>query len=408
MDFKTLILVVLFWFGVVGAIYLLKKLRANTPINIHYGLLLMIREKETIQSFLQYFLKLVKPIPDKLLSVLVISVFLLSMFLIIPVPLSLIGIPIWGFPSMIHVFLNNLKVILQHLQHELEPQQFIQHGFLPLQPIIPGVTTSLMTFIYIIIAISIGVVFHEIAHGVLALKYGSKIKSGGFFALMFIAFGGFVELDEEDLKRISMWKRLTVYSAGVFTNILIVYIVCLIYVLISNSPLLYTLLGVKVIDPQNSLITTSSIITAINGIKVSSTYDLISKLVTLAQHSEVINLQLYDTLRNLEYVVTIGVPKYVKIYSIFTFEVDGIGIISDTWFYQLLFWIFNINITLALLNALPAYPLDGGHVLDNILQFFKIKEIIRKQLMYMASIFVWSMIGLTLYYTLTYGLYVSA
>ncbi|WP_243681430.1 site-2 protease family protein [Vulcanisaeta souniana] len=42
-------------------------------------------------------------------------------------------------------------------------------------------------------------------------------------------------------------------------------------------------------------------------------------------------------------------------------------VVESRSFYNLMFWIYTLNLTLALLNAFPAYPLDGGQFLDAIL-----------------------------------------
>jgi len=64
--------------------------------------------------------------------------------------------------------------------------------------IIPGVTISFRTFMFLIIPIILTMIPHELAHGVVSHADGVELKSTGlaFFAIF---FGAFVELDEEDL-----------------------------------------------------------------------------------------------------------------------------------------------------------------------------------------------------------------
>ncbi|WP_243669698.1 site-2 protease family protein [Vulcanisaeta sp. JCM 16161] len=129
----------------------------------------------------------------------------------------------------------------------------VRRGFTPLAPLIPGVTVSLYTFVYIIIAIGIGILLHELAHGAVSSRYGIRIKSGGAFALLFLAFGGFVEIDEEELRSKGVLIRLAVYSSGVFMNIVLAYIaVALVELALLSPPLTRTLLGTTIVYVVNS------------------------------------------------------------------------------------------------------------------------------------------------------------
>ncbi len=74
-------------------------------------------------------------------------------------------------------------------------------------------------------------------------------------------------------------------------------------------------------------------------------------------------------------------------------------------FYNLMFWIYTLNLTLALLNAFPAYPLDGGQFLEALLTKVIRDQALRSKVMIVISVVLWSLIGLTLYYTLITGLY---
>jgi membrane-associated protease RseP (regulator of RpoE activity) len=80
-------------------------------------------------------------------------------------------------------------------------------------------------------------------------------------------------------------------------------------------------------------------------------------------------------------------------------------VVENRSFYDLMFWIYTLNLTLALLNAFPAYPLDGGQFLESLLSKVIIDRELRGRVMIALSVVLWSLIGLTLYYTLITGLY---
>ena len=97
----------------------------------------------------------------------------------------------------------------------------------PIMPLIPYidqvVTTNLLPpfyFTYWIIAIAVIAIFHEFAHGIIAKRYGIKIKTTGFgFLGPFLA--AFVEPDEKQMKKKPKFQQLAVLSAGTFTNLIL-------------------------------------------------------------------------------------------------------------------------------------------------------------------------------------------
>ncbi len=184
---------------------------------------------------------LLRKVPGWLIILLTVGLFSISMFVIVPIPLIIMSINAWGLPSMLYLMLKNLVLMIIAMTHKLSPpMETVERGFTPLAPLIPGVTVSLYTFIYIIVAIGIGILLHELAHGAVSSRYGIRIKSGGgAFALLFLAFGGFVEIDEEELRnRGGTLVRLAVYSSGVFMNIVLAYIAVALVELASLSPLI--------------------------------------------------------------------------------------------------------------------------------------------------------------------------
>ncbi len=409
MQYFGLLIVVLAWFVLVGIIYILKLLRVKVPVRVYYGVFIMLRDEELVKNVIAPLGDLLRKIPGWLIIVLTVGLFATSMFVIVPIPLVIMNINVWGLPSMLYLMARNLVLMIVAMMHRLSPIETVERGFTPLAPLIPGVTISLYTFIYVIVAIGLGVLLHELAHGAVSSRFGVRIKSGGAFALLFLAFGGFVEIDEEELRKRSLLVRLAVYSSGVFMNIILAYIAIALVELVLLSPqLTQDLLGTTIIYVANSTdaaFKTGYVITAVNGHPVASVYSLISTLssinsgnVTLTLYDPTNNALLYETLsaNNLTMALLGYSALYISPWNI---------VVESRSFYNLMFWIYTLNLTLALLNAFPAYPLDGGQFLDSLLSKVIPEQTLRSRVMIVISVVLWSLIGLTLYYTLMTGLY---
>lgn len=408
MYYLDLICVIVAWFLIVSILHIIHKFKKITFAKIYYGIAIIIRERENVVKFLSKIHECFRKIPDKLIASFSISLFLITMFILVPIPLNIIGISSFMYPMMFYIG-KNLFLIIQSIFQKVSPQELIAHGFTPLQPIVPGVTASLRTFIYIIVCAGISILIHEIAHGIAALRYGVPIKSGGLFTALFILFGGFVEIDEEYLRKLKLWKRLTIYTAGVFANIVLAYIVLIVlYLLLYVTLNTGNPLGVHILKTKNSAFQTSDIIIGVDDKPIFSIYDLIftfgdylGKNITLTIYrSEVgfLKLNLY-------------IPKNTTIYLLSTSKcyITNLDIlVSNTVVYDFLFWMYCLNLTLAMLNTLPIIPLDGGQVIQSILEKICNSEKIIKNIMYCISSILWLALGLTIYYTLRYGFYVPA
>ncbi len=115
----------------------------------------------------------------------------------------------------------------------------------PLMPLIPYVDTLFQVsflppfyFTYWIIAIAVIAIFHEFAHGIIARRYGVKIKTTGFgFLGPFLA--AFVEPDEKKMQKKSKYQQLSILAAGTFTNLILAilfFMVLSVFFLVSYAP----------------------------------------------------------------------------------------------------------------------------------------------------------------------------
>jgi membrane-associated protease RseP (regulator of RpoE activity) len=139
-------------------------------------------------------------------------------------------------------------------------------------------------FTYWIIIIALIAVPHEFAHGIFSRYIGVKVKSTGFgFLGPFLA--AFVEPDEEEMKKKSIFEQLSVLSAGTFANILTA--VFFLIILIGFFQFAFTPAGV-IFDTYTYSPVNISSINSVNNIDVNNpTYENIYEIVNKTEISDV-------------------------------------------------------------------------------------------------------------------------
>lgn len=95
---------------------------------------------------------------------------------------------------------------------------FVPEQASPVQPLIPGVTISVNSMPWFLLAAGIVILTHELGHGIMCVVENVKVKSS---AVMFavITFGGAVEPDEEDMKNASVMSKMRIYAIGSIINL---------------------------------------------------------------------------------------------------------------------------------------------------------------------------------------------
>ena len=96
---------------------------------------------------------------------------------------------------------------------------FVPEQASPVQPLIPGVTISVNSLPWFLLAAGVIILSHELGHGVMCIVEGVRVKTA---AVMFavITFGGAVEPEEEDINAASIWSRLRIYAMGSIINLI--------------------------------------------------------------------------------------------------------------------------------------------------------------------------------------------
>ncbi|MBI3841280.1 MAG: site-2 protease family protein [Thaumarchaeota archaeon] len=267
------------------------------------------------------------------------------------------------------------------------------------------------------IALIVAMVVHEGAHGVVARSLGLPVKASGLLFFLFVPIGAFVDVDEAALKEAKASHSGRVLAAGAGIN-LVVGLLCLLLLFGMVSSMRPATDGIAVLGvypdyPAEEVgIQRGDFITAVNGVAIddpavvlnSSWYTINNTVsITVWRSGEVHeynvtigSLTVNDTrtgqlsqrpflgVDNLGYA---GLRELVSTYSgsfltrpalyicIPTFPAcQGVVPFSDklSVYYTssygsslvplatLVYWLFFINFNLAIFNALPIYPLDGG------------------------------------------------
>jgi len=255
-----------------------------------------------------------------------------------------------------------------------------------------------------VIALIIGITFHELAHGIVARSFNLKIKSTGLLLALGIPLGAFVEIGDE-FKSASKKVRGAVASAGPIANVVIFMGVTLITPYFHELPTTLTIAEVLEDHPASGVLMSGDLIYSINGKRINSLSEF------------------YNTARELrpKEKITLKVLRdnQLKTLELITSPEGKIGIIvepsNDLMFIlQLLYWTSMLNLMLGFFNLLPAIPLDGFHVwnalpelirdlkrnsniLSNISKY--LEYIINEKSLTTISMMVWLMIFASIMYS---------
>lgn len=306
--------------------------------------------------------------------------------------------------------------------------------------IIPGIN-PILPIGYTILAIIIAIVFHEFSHGISGASGGLRIKSMGILAFI-LPVGAFVEPDEEELKRMEKKRRMRVFASGPSTNLIVSLVCLLVFsfVLMGSVDIAVDGVGVGYVvkdSPAHGLgLTLGDVILEINGsglenlddffVSMNKTYANQTVQIRFYKDGRVLSSDIkladkYDFTKNetdrgkgflgvvpttsYKYELSIlknpldGFPEsllylyamplntifigYNPITEPYTnfYQVKGVFATSPGVFWSLVnafYWIFWLNLAVGLFNVLPMIPLDGGYimqdVLDGLLERLKMKK----------------------------------
>jgi membrane-associated protease RseP (regulator of RpoE activity) len=315
---------------------------------------------------------------------------------------------------------------------------------------IPG-SPVLIPLGYGIIGLMTVLVVHEFGHGIIARIEGVKIDSIGVLLLAVLP-GAFVEPNEEDVQNSERIQKLRIYAAGSIFNMILAAISFIIVMFITlmiigsvfigvpgftipgthietpnlgqnvTGPIFPTFhnAGVQIVSvepntPAYGKLTPGTVIQSINGVNTTSfsnTEVLFSQLkigenVTLQTTSGNYTIKTeanpnnssrgyigiratQQELVNSNVAKTVGTQIPWFIYSLL----------------QLFTWIFLLNFSVGIFNLLPAKPLDGGLLLEELLGY-KLSESVVRKIMTPLSYFLILLIAFVIIYSITRGILLS-
>jgi len=306
------------------------------------------------------------------------------------------------------VFLTNVYVLLSPVVHQvgtavrsISPLAYLGlPGLNPYLPIIDGWA-----------ALLVAMIVHEGAHGVVARSLGFPVKSSGLLFFLFLPIGAFVEVDEGSLKAARARDSGRVLAAGAGVNFVlgVVFLLLLFNVVSTMAPAAHGL-GITTVATNSPAagagISPGDFVLAVNGIHYTNGLQFLNS--TWYKPGEVVNVTLWREGRPMTISgITLGtnplnaslgyfgfndisysdlqgtasaytrsfftrpityfcLPTFPRCQSVVPFSDQLAPFFSSpygSWLAptaSLFYWFFFLNFNLAIFNALPIYPLDGG------------------------------------------------
>jgi membrane-associated protease RseP (regulator of RpoE activity) len=252
-----------------------------------------------------------------------------------------------------------------------------------IQPVIPlpGLTISWESFPYLVLAISLVLATHELAHGIATRVDNVPLKSAGVFIAV-VLFGGFVEPDEEQLEKASNQTKMRVFAAGSFTNAALGLVVLLLFAnFAATIAPFYTTnyAGVEVsglipgYPAERAGLRAGDVITGVNGAPVHTIAELQHVMSGVSPGGQAT----ISTQRGDFQIVTEPDPKNsthaimgVSLQDLITYS-GRLPLLPENLPYYLLraeFWISIVFVSVAVINMMPLYVFDGDRLLDCLLK----------------------------------------
>ena len=311
--------------------------------------------------------------------------------------------------------------------------------------LIPGINPYL-PIIYGWIAIFIGIVIHELSHGVIARAVDIPVRSSGVMLFLFLPIGAFVEVDDTKLDSTSFKKSGRIIAAGSGSNIVVGLISLLLLVGVVNTmePVAdgIPVSQIVVDSPANIAgLLPGDIVTHFNNIPVTDLDSFSQNLDSLSPgDSIVLTIQRQFVTSDYEIVLSsrpdnpeeafIGImrpsvdldeslsryqnglslsPNILVYFSFPSSDSYAIPFSSSmqnfytsslgnqyTVLTNLLFWIWFINFNLGIFNALPLGPLDGGQAFKRGLKSITKNKISPNRIDYISRLVSFSILFLIL------------
>ena len=329
-------------------------------------------------------------------------------FLLYVMPVAA-GLGFFLFLSQLSILLSPRGAVVASYVRTLSPLANLGlPGINPYIPIVDGW-----------IALIVAMVIHEGAHGIVARSLGLPVKASGLLFFLILPIGAFVDVDETALKVAKASYSARVLAGGAGIN-LVFGVICLILLVAVVGAFTPAASGAGIINVGSGTpagvagVKPGDIITQVNGVSVTDLNSILGPNTTLKAGQFVnltvsrngnllqftkVQLACCNIIENLQTKQNISYPyigvaqvtksdlkttvsKYVtpldnpwQYVCIPTLPVcqarvpfsDSLGVFYSSPLgsaavplANLLYWFFFLNFNLAIFNALPIYPLDGG------------------------------------------------
>ncbi len=280
--------------------------------------------------------------------------------------------------------------------------------------VIPGVTIPLWEGLIAMFSL---LLVHEFSHGFLLRAQGIPTKSVG--AMVFIIIpGAFVEPDEKRLKKAPILQRLRMYSAGSFANILFALLcLAILLVVVVPRPGVYVLGTGETSPAENAGIQPDMRLFSINGVEMNTWqdyYDFTENIrpgenISIVSDNGIFTLTTVaredNENRGFIGMATISaLPRSNFTNPIYIFVAISYGIMGQPLFHpysdnvlipwplvSVLTWMFLLNFAIGMFNLLPLVPLDGGYILQGVVERVSSKQT-AKRVSYIFSFIVLALI----------------
>lgn len=283
---------------------------------------------------------------------------------------------------------------------------------------IPGVT---IPFLESLIAIIVLVFVHEFSHGITARIEGVKVNSVGAVLFGFLPIGAFVKPDEKKIQKLKPFKKMRIFAAGAFSNIVFALILLLFLSFVFLPAFTKPISGVLITEVEKGMpaelagLKEGMVISAINGNPVSDQISFVNSINSL-NLSPGDHLQLTVGNRIID-VGTKNVSGRAYMGIGFCSQISGrtlttlfvalgpvvfikYGLINPNcyplkvgnsmlfWFvFEIIKWSIVLNYAVGLINLLPLKPLDGGLMLEAAVEKLTKKKKIIKCVVLLVSLF---------------------
>ncbi len=299
-----------------------------------------------------------------------------------------------GVFMMVFIFVTlvfNLIFILTH------PAVRLPGVILAYPGLIPG-----LTIVAWLVAIGSILLVHEFSHGILLHAQGLQTKSVGGMFLVAIP-GAFVEPDEKQLMRAPISKRLRMFAAGSMGNFVLAFIcLAVLLMLLVPKPGVYVSAVYENYPAEN--FTLGARIYQFDNVPINTLEDYYDFMddkqpgdnVWVATESENVYVTIAEAPENENRgILGVGLMSATSrwnfanpLYTMGAAMAELLGrpvfhpYVYDTlvpWgVIDILKWMFALNLGVGLFNMLPAVPLDGGYMMQAIIERKTSKEKAKK------------------------------